>query len=90
MDRFGIGTPVRAGRIDEVRVTDADGRVEAADFSGADLETLPVVNGQFGIETVDDRRLRVRYERRADIHEALLTIGCCLVCFKQLQAAGAL
>jgi transposase len=36
------------------------------------------------------RRLRVRYERRADIHEALLTIGCCLICFKQLQTAGAL
>ena len=32
------------------------------------------------------RRLRVRYERRADIHEAFLTIGCCLICFKQLQA----
>jgi transposase len=36
------------------------------------------------------RRLRVRYERRADIHQALVTIGCCLICFKQLQAAGAL
>jgi len=36
------------------------------------------------------RRLRVRYERRADIHEALVRIGCCLICFKQLQAAGAL
>src|SRR5207248_4412071 len=35
------------------------------------------------------RRLRVRYERRADIHEALLTIGCCLICFKQLEAAEA-
>jgi transposase len=32
------------------------------------------------------RRLRVRYERRADIHEAFLTIGCCLICFRQLQA----
>jgi transposase len=32
------------------------------------------------------RRLRVRYERRADIHQAFLTIGCCLICFKQLQA----
>jgi transposase len=32
------------------------------------------------------RRLRVRYERRADIHEAFLTIGCCLICFKQLRA----
>jgi transposase len=35
-------------------------------------------------------RLRVRYERRADIHQAFLTIGCCLICFKQLQAAGSL
>ncbi len=35
------------------------------------------------------RRLRVRYERRADIHQALLTIGCCLICFKQLEAAEA-
>jgi transposase len=36
------------------------------------------------------RRLRVRYERRDDIHQALLTIGCCLICFKQLQTAEAL
>ncbi len=27
-----------------------------------------------------DRRLAVRYERRADIHQAFLTLGCCLVC----------
>jgi transposase len=27
------------------------------------------------------RRLRTRYDRRADIHEAFLTLGCCLVCF---------
>jgi transposase len=26
------------------------------------------------------RRLTVRYERRADIHQAFLTLGCCLVC----------
>jgi transposase len=31
------------------------------------------------------RRLRVRYERRADMHEALLHIACGLTCFKQLQ-----
>jgi transposase len=36
------------------------------------------------------RRLRVRYERRADIHEAFLMIGCCLICFKQLQAGKSL
>jgi len=26
------------------------------------------------------RRLRTRYERRADIHEAFLTLGCIVVC----------
>jgi transposase len=30
------------------------------------------------------RRLRVRYERRADIHEAFLSIGCALICFRYL------
>lgn len=31
------------------------------------------------------RRLKVRYERRADIHEAFLTLGCALICWKLLQ-----
>jgi transposase len=31
------------------------------------------------------RRLAVRYERRADIHDAFLTLGCCLICFNALQ-----
>lgn len=32
------------------------------------------------------RRLRIRYERRDDIHEAFLAIGCSLICLKLLQA----
>src|SRR6266496_1914082 len=32
------------------------------------------------------RRLRVRYERRADIHEAFLAIGCSLICLKLLNS----
>ncbi len=31
------------------------------------------------------KRLLVRYDRRHEIHEAFLAIGCCLVCFKRLQ-----
>lgn len=31
------------------------------------------------------RRLRVRYERRADIHQAFLTLGCILICFRTLD-----
>ena len=30
------------------------------------------------------RRLRIRFERRADIHEAFLAIGCALICFRAL------
>jgi transposase len=32
------------------------------------------------------RRLRVRYERRSDIHEAFLTIGCIIICWNQLNS----
>jgi transposase len=31
------------------------------------------------------RRLRVRYERRADIHDAFLQIAGCLICLKLLH-----
>ena len=32
------------------------------------------------------RRLRVRYEKRADIHEAFLSLGCALICWRFLPA----
>ena len=31
------------------------------------------------------KRLLIRYERRADMHEALLALGCCLVCYRRLR-----
>lgn len=31
------------------------------------------------------RRLRVRYERRPDIHEAFLSIGCIIICWNRLS-----
>jgi transposase len=31
------------------------------------------------------KRLLVRYDRRAEIHEAFLAIACCLVCFRRLR-----
>jgi transposase len=31
------------------------------------------------------RRLRVRYEKRADIHHAFLIIGCLLICWNRLR-----
>ena len=31
------------------------------------------------------RRLRVRYERRDDIHQAFLDLGCALICWRYVQ-----
>lgn len=32
------------------------------------------------------RRLTIRYERRLDIHQAFLTLGCALICFNYLPS----
>lgn len=32
------------------------------------------------------RRLRIRWEIRDDIHEAFLTLGCALICWRRLRA----
>ena len=34
------------------------------------------------------RRLVVRYERRDDIHQAFLSLGCALICWKFVQRGG--
>ena len=31
------------------------------------------------------RRLRIRYERHADIHQAFLSLACSLICLRQLN-----
>ena len=31
------------------------------------------------------RRLRVRYDKRADIHQALLSLSCALICWQFLR-----
>jgi transposase len=31
------------------------------------------------------KRLLVRYDRRAEIHQAFLALGCCLVCYRRLR-----
>jgi len=31
------------------------------------------------------KRLLVRYDRRREIHEAFLALGCCLVCYRRLR-----
>jgi transposase len=33
------------------------------------------------------KRLLVRYDRRAEIHEAFLALGCCLICYRRLKSS---
>jgi transposase len=33
------------------------------------------------------KRLLVRYERQAEMHQALLGLACCLVCFRRLRSS---
>ncbi len=33
------------------------------------------------------RRLRIRYERTAEIHEAFLRLACCLICLRALRGS---
>ncbi|MCC3773867.1 IS5/IS1182 family transposase, partial [Streptomyces sp. UNOB3_S3] len=32
------------------------------------------------------KRLRIRWERRADIHEAFLRLACCLITLRQINS----
>ena len=62
-DLFEISTPVRAEAVEEISVISPDGQIRSADFSRADLRVLPVADatGEFGVEAVEDGRLRVRF-----------------------------
>ena len=51
--------------------------------SGIPWEMLPAELGCSGMTCW--RRLRVRYEKRAELHEAFLALGCCLICHRALQ-----
>jgi transposase len=34
------------------------------------------------------RRLRVRYDKRDDVHEAFMKIGCAMICWRRLHNSG--
>ncbi len=36
----------------------------------------------------EDPRLRVRYEKRPDLHEAFLSLGCALICWNALASCA--
>ena len=34
------------------------------------------------------RRLRTRFDKRADIHQAFMTLGCAMICWRRLHGLG--
>ncbi|MGX7829096.1 IS5/IS1182 family transposase, partial [Actinokineospora sp. 24-640] len=32
------------------------------------------------------KRLRTRWERRADLHQGLLSLGCAMICYRRLYS----
>lgn len=48
------------------------------------VKAIPRISGKPGAPRF--RRLRVRWERRADIHHAFLTIGCILITWSYLHS----
>jgi transposase len=62
-------------------------RVDGKEVHGSGLGTTRWVVERTISWLRKQRRLRVRYERRADIHQAFLTLGCALICHRTLQNA---
>ena len=76
MIRKRIGAPCESGA--SVRCWHGGGKPTAAAWVSTDGWSNVAWLHQF-------RRLRVRWERRAEIHEALLDIGCILICWNHLK-----
>lgn len=52
---------------------------------GSGLGVYRYVVEQTGALFHQFRRLRVRYDRRADIHEAFMSIACSVICWRRLN-----
>lgn len=61
------------------------GTAEQATVHGSGLGTQRWVIERTFSWLHNHRRLARRYDRRADVHEAFLTIGCALICDQYLQ-----
>lgn len=62
-------------------------RIDGQEVHGSGLGTTRWVVERTISWLHNNRRLRVRFERRADIHQAFLTLACALICHRTLQAS---
>jgi hypothetical protein len=55
------------------------------DLIWRNLLYIPVERGDLIQSLLQFRRLRVRCEKRAEMHEAFLSLGCALICWRCLR-----
>ena len=79
---------------DEKRRAELSGRgiataiARRGDLHGSGFGVLRYVVEQTVALLHQFRRLRTRFEKRADIHEAFLSLGCSVICWRRLANHG--
>jgi hypothetical protein len=58
-------------------VVEDDGVDDVGDGGGGVLRTIAWYHGM--------RRLRIRWERRDDMHEAFLGLATCIICYRHIK-----
>ena len=82
-DRFEVRTPVRTQSVGRVEISEPDGNVTFADFTGQSLANPPVTQGQFGIEESRQDGFVISFPRvqrdstllKIDFSSAVLRVG---------------
>ena len=81
--RPGLPQPGAPAHLGQAGHPAARGRRRARPTAAAWARGAQVVERTFA-SLHQFKRLRVRYERRADLHQAFLTLGCCVICARML------
>jgi transposase len=80
------GLRLAAASRSPVGTRDRAGARQTADAPRQRARRLPMDGRAHDRVAPSFRRLTVRYERRADVHQACLTLGCVLICWNYLKA----
>jgi transposase len=82
---FRAGQPASRVRLDHRGINDADRIAMRRTKNGSGLGRWRWVSERTFAWLNQFRRLRVRYDKRADIHEAFLSTGCVWICWQSLR-----
>ena len=62
-DAFEIETPLRVEEIGQIRIKQADGSLQMADFTGVGLDQLPQTDNGISVDAVADDRFEISFPR---------------------------